>query len=264
MEHVEFDADSVEDAGEMIRMKEQQMIPEVRVVKEKLRLIASVSSLMAGFSIVALVELQLQDQLPEGLIVAYSIVTCILITLHIFAVLLAVCVLPSLEVLQHIHSSDTVVVTSSPSPSRPRSLHQQRPATVASDILEPSNSGSPSMLPETYVDMDPDQDLQERLSLKQAHFALFKRVAEVAWMCSMGLGIMTFGVEVILVVWVKLHEVSKLAAVCATIVSAPLVLTFLVAAYFLNSRESQVLRSILRRKQKSLESKLFEPYGRKF
>lgn len=105
-------------------------------------------------------------------------------------------------------------------------------------------------------------DRMESLKIKQQYFAMFKMVADVAWICSMGLGIMTFGVEVVLVVWVKLHTLSTLAAICATVVSAPLVLLFLLTAYFLNRRESMMMRSTLLRKQKSLEKKLFASFGR--
>ena len=44
-----------------------------------------------------MVEIQIDDNLPKGLIIAFSVLTTILISIHVFALMISVCILPNLD-----------------------------------------------------------------------------------------------------------------------------------------------------------------------
>jgi len=120
----------------------------------------------------------------------------------------------------------------------------------------PSPSMDHSLRLERSLLLEEGEGERERERLQERHFAIFKRLSEIAWLCSMGLGIMAFGVELVLIVWVKLLRISFAAAVCGTVVTAPLSLVFLVVAYFLSVKEGAVLSDSLLKRHRNLEFKL--------
>ncbi|CAB4010289.1 calcium release-activated calcium channel 1-like isoform X2 [Paramuricea clavata] len=65
--------------------------------KGKLRASSRTSALMSGFAMVAMVEIQIDPGLPSGLIIAFSVLTTILISIHVFALMISVCILPNLD-----------------------------------------------------------------------------------------------------------------------------------------------------------------------
>lgn len=44
-----------------------------------------------------MVEIQIDDGVPTGLIIAFSVLTTILISIHVFALMISVCILPNLD-----------------------------------------------------------------------------------------------------------------------------------------------------------------------
>lgn len=61
-----------------------------------------------------MVEIQLEDGIPEGLLIAFSVMTTILISVHVFALMISVCILPNIEGVANIHQQGTQVVQDSP------------------------------------------------------------------------------------------------------------------------------------------------------
>jgi len=250
--------------------KANEVQSELKVVKEKLRLIASISSLISGFSIVSLVELQIEPvETPAALITVYAVATCVLITLHMFAVLLAVCTLPSLELLSQFYMEELHSKTRrSPPPSLYRH-HSGSSSNVSRQLSETTATTPDGRERETEMGLglgikDPtgfdlesqNQELDDIIETQRNHFSLYRRVAEVAWTSSMGLGIVAFGVDLVVVIWIKLLHISVVAAICATVVSTPLVVAFWLAAYYLRHHEGAVLKASLMKKQHLLENKL--------
>lgn len=44
-----------------------------------------------------MVEIQFKDNVPSGLVIAFSVLTTLLISIHVFALMISVCILPNLD-----------------------------------------------------------------------------------------------------------------------------------------------------------------------
>lgn len=61
-----------------------------------------------------MVEIQLEPEIPQGLLIAFSVMTTILISVHVFALMISVCILPNIDEVVNIHQQGTQVVQDSP------------------------------------------------------------------------------------------------------------------------------------------------------
>nr|CAH8847387.1 unnamed protein product [Trichobilharzia regenti] len=68
--------------------------------RAKLKATSRVSALLAGFAMVAVIELEVVvgvERPPEALLVAFTTLACLLVVVHIMAVMISTCILPHID-----------------------------------------------------------------------------------------------------------------------------------------------------------------------
>ena len=56
---------------------------------------------------VAMVEIPVEPGIPEGLLIAFSVMTTILISVHVFALMISVYIFPNIDGVANIHQQGT-------------------------------------------------------------------------------------------------------------------------------------------------------------
>ncbi|XP_053212392.1 calcium release-activated calcium channel protein 1-like [Panonychus citri] len=90
----------------------------IQLKRSKLKASAKTSSMLAGFAIVAMVEVSFQNEpdnpVPPYLLMIFSVNTILLVSVHMLALMISICILPSLEEICQANQFGKIDPTSSP------------------------------------------------------------------------------------------------------------------------------------------------------
>jgi len=175
--------------------------------KAKLKATSRTSGLMSGFAMVAMVEIQFETdeatKPPLPIVVIFSCLTTILISVHVFALMISVCILPNIETAEALSN-----------------LEKQNNERTSKDGGSSSGGSSSSSTPHPSALLETLESPHDRLRI----------YIETAWVFSTGMGTLLFLIEIPVLMYIKLWHISPGAVYSSIGIMVPVCIVFIIFA----------------------------------
>ena len=142
--------------------------------------------------------------IPEFIFISYVLVTCLLVGIHMLALMIAICILPQVDA-----TTEQMEFERNLRKFEKKHLSNK----IGSLVSEDEENNLASTLFNSNVSAYPHRN--------------FHNFVEMAWLASTVLGILLFIIEIMLVCFIKFYPISILASVTGACVMFPILLIFI-------------------------------------
>jgi hypothetical protein len=163
--------------------------------------------------------------IPESILILYALVTCLLVGVHMLALMISTCILPQIEASsfemfdfeQHLMRNENSYLM-----NQSNRTHNLNATPGSQHSVGSANLNSRNMLGASASHFDSELMFPYRK---------FHRFIELAWVSSTVLGIFLFLVEIGLVCYIKFYPISFFAALTGALVMIPICIIFVLFTF---------------------------------